>query len=132
MREILFRGKDIETRKWVYGYYVCFNGKEHRIYSGYAETDCGNYYPDFYRVIPETVEQYTGLTDKNGNNKIFEGDILIRGFDKYLVKWNKSQCRWSIYINNYEVMGFNEDTINYFEVIGNIHDNPELLKGGME
>ena len=81
MREILFRGKTpsddeyIDDGEWVEGYYTCFNGKEHRIYSGYSETDCGDYYPDWCEVIPETVGECSFVPDKNGKN-MFEGDIV--------------------------------------------------------
>lgn len=56
MIDILFKGKRVDNEEWVYGYYVCLNGIKHLIYSGYAETDCGDYYPDSYEVSPETVE----------------------------------------------------------------------------
>lgn len=156
MREILFRGKTpsqderFDDGEWVEGFYTRFNEKEHRIYSGYAETDCGDYYPDWCNVRPETVGQYTGLTDKNGK-RIFEGDIIR--FQKF-----KDEPLWIgvvVYENclyiakgvmplSYEkregekaakhgfevqVSGINKSTI---EVIGNIHDNPELMKGGAE
>ena len=124
MREILFRGKKIDNDEWTYGFYF-----EHSIdgqkdsYIKYQTFDEGFITNE---VVADTVGQYTGLTDKNGN-KIFEGDILLKGFEKVLVKWNANQCRWGIYSNNYEICGFNESTQGYFEVIGNIYDNSELL-----
>ena len=94
--------------------------------------------------MPETVGQYTGLTDKNGK-KIFEGDI-----GKYKqtdgAKWNGRpiMCTGKV-IYNTKTASFAVDSIDEigsknfdyfpikdFEVIGNIHDNPELLKGGAE
>ena len=125
MREILFRGKKIDNDEWTYGFYF-----EHSIdgqkdsYIKYQTFDEGFVTNE---VVADTVGQYTGLTDKNGK-KIFEGDILLKGFEKVLVKWNANQCRWGIYSNNYEICGFNESTQGYFEVIGNIYDNSELLE----
>lgn len=75
MSKNYFRAKDIETEKLVVGFYVCLNGHKHRIYSGYAEVDCGDYYPDFYDVIPETVSQFTDEYDVQGN-EICEHDIV--------------------------------------------------------
>lgn len=148
MREIIFRGKRIDNGEWVEGFYTCFNGKEHRIYSGYAETDCGDYYPDWDNIDPETIGEYTGLTDSNGK-KIFEGDIIKSGSYEFLVSHGK--CGGCDNTDNYGYIGFhlepaNEETKLYMgyglrddicyyteaEVIGNIHDNPELLKGGEE
>lgn len=142
MREILFRGKTpsqdehFDDGEWVQGFYTCFNGKEHRIYNRYAETDCGDYYPDWFNVRPETVGQYTGCADKNGK-KIFEGDIIktdkfSEPSKQYIIKYDLQfgafiDCdRYNLYF-----VTFDGDTDD-FEVIGNIHDNPELLKGGAE
>ena len=124
-REILFRGKRVDNGNWIEGYFVLLainEGLKHAIYTG---ADEGRFI--LFEVIPDTVGQFTGLCDKNGK-KIFEGDSLLKGFEKVSVKWNGNQCRWGIYSNNYEICGFNEGTQGYFEVVGNIYDNPELLE----
>ena len=124
MREILFRGKKIDNDEWTYGFYFehSIDGQKYS-YIKYQTFDEGFVTNE---VVADTVGQFTGLCDKNGK-KIFEDDILLKGFEKVLVKWNANQCRWGIYSNNYEICGFNESTQGYFEVIGNIYDNSELL-----
>ena len=124
MREILFRGK--ASTEWVYGDLRHLN--DGRV----AVRKDGEIYP--YEVIPETVGQYTGLTDKNGK-KIFEGDIVYckSRLDNanMVVIFECGQFRMVLSENyrNYQTnSGFYD--INCFdkEVIGNIHDNPELLR----
>ena len=134
MREILFRGIDEGTKEWVYGYYYESQkpsdfGGERRYYIFDDKTISK------YNVLPETIGQYTGLTDKNGK-KIFEGDIIefedMLGiinfnFGCYCVKTNKPD--WKARNNPAIDIIFNEYP-NAIKIIGNIHDNPELLKGG--
>ena len=152
MRDILFRGKTprqdehFDDGEWVEGFYTRFNEKEHRIYSGYAETDCGDYYPDWYNVRPETVGQYTGLTDKNGK-KVFEGDIVKCTDTTYYYSLTtvvifgnpNGEYNWGFQLKRISGASANTDILLWFdmedvgacaEVVGNIHDNPELLKGG--
>ena len=130
MREILFRGKRVATATFVYGCYLLFYNRNHSIVN-----DIGNFW-----VIPETVGQFTGLTDKNGK-KIFEGDI-VKHFNRSddpsafvigKIFWNDKKCRWS---RTTDKPGFVPEvwksSAEHYEVIGNIHDNPELLEGGVE
>lgn len=135
MIEILFRAKRTDNGGWIEGFYTCFNGDEHRIYTGYSETDCGDYYPDWFNVLPETVGQFTGLTDKNGK-LIFEGDIVDVEYDIQYVGVTAER------IGLFEVVFYDGcfmkdrpgDGMYHFipsdrcEVVGNIHDNPELLE----
>ena len=121
MREILFRGKK-QNGEWLQGDLVNY-GDKILIFSENAQNS-----PDYYEVEPETVGQFTGVTDKNGV-KIFEGDILIQ----VLYKENYYSC--VKYIDNgFYSVGINGITsINILKsqgkiVIGNIHENPELLK----
>lgn len=124
MREILFRGKRVDNGELVVGNSVLFFKDTTKIYGELT------YWREI-EVIPETVGQYTGLTDKNGE-KIFEGDIIAKGFERYEVKWNAEQMRWGIYSDNYEVAGFTKFSEPYFEVIGNLYDNPKLLRSENE
>lgn len=140
MREIFFRARTIsedeymDSGEWVEGFYTCFNGDEHRIYTGYAETDCGDYYPDWFNVIPETLGQYTGLT-ANGT-KIFEGDI-VKAQDEILGspfcygitgKVVYDECAFFLEPKNPIDSLRLYDECAVYEIIGNIYDNPELLE----
>ena len=138
MKEILFRGKCVDMGYWVEGFYVylygCKGHKSHRIYTGYAETDCGVYYPDWCEVDTTTVGQYTGLTDKNGK-KIFEGDI-VQYYGTYalevFIENGHTKIRWFDTVTKSKCtelfFGHDEEALGEVEVIGNIHDNPELLE----
>lgn len=119
---------------WQKGFYCVFNGKSHRIYTGYAETDCGDYYPDYFTVDPDTVGQCIGLTDKNGA-KIFEGDIVNYNgtVHKVVFETRGENAYFGIEINNIETWGFClEVPAKLMNVIGNIYDNPELLRSDTE
>lgn len=140
MREICYRGrciKDDDMYGWVQGYYVCLEDiwkkrKTHRIYNGFAECDCGEFYADYYEVDPETVGQFTGLVDKNGK-RIYEGDIICFRGKEWVgyeeVFWCKSDFQWRL--RNKHISGGSRelelDDEEWGEVVGNIHDNPELL-----
>lgn len=111
-REILFRGKRTDNGQWVEGYLS--SSKTIGVISS-----VGNY--DECIIDPSKVCQYTGLTDKNGN-RIFEGDI---------VKWDEKEwgCPFFETVTwNYELFGIRKHDWKHFcEVVGNVHDNPELL-----
>lgn len=129
MREILFRGKRKSNGEWVYGNYcgaeyLTNEGIEHLIIEVPRSGSSA-------QVILETVGQYTGLTDKNGK-KIFEGDILSY-IEKIETRSKGKETLKGIYEVKFEYCGFSPlDCLacNHLEIIGNIHDNPELLKGG--
>lgn len=133
MREILFRGKRTDTKEWVEGFYVHFvdswkNCETHRIYLKSAETDCGDYYPDWYEVDPETVGQFTGLTDKNGK-KIFEGDIIKRTFEHIGTQY--AEIGWAEKYASFKICPYKDwqyTDIKDCEKVGNIYDNPEYWK----
>lgn len=122
-RDIVFRGKSIDNGEWVEGT-IHFNGKyilsnKHR-----------NNYHEWVEIIPETVGQYTGMADKNGTN-IFEGDIVRESFKGhgriYHVFWDDDYFAFRA---KGEDITYQLDEISpsHCEVIGNIHDNKELLK----
>jgi uncharacterized phage protein (TIGR01671 family) len=135
MREILFRGKNTVTGRWEYGS-LCYSfcGGEPKPYPQIHYTN-GN---DFERVDPATVGQYIGLTDKNGK-QIFEGDIIRTTFPdcSAVVTWDTTCARFIGYTLEAErclvyVGRVDKYDKSAVEVIGNIHDNPELLEGTAE
>ena len=130
MREILFRGKK-KDGEWVEGDLLHWN-KFYCIVEWDAKVEDINVAN--MRVIPETVGQFTGLKDKNGI-KIFEGDI-VKAWSGGLVAIGKVVQRtdglWIIY-PAYQKQNFwglipNDKGETTVEIIGNIHDNPELLE----
>ena len=146
MREVLFRGKRKDTYEWIEGAY-CFDGRKHYI----LEFTCEQIV-NWHEVYAETVGQFTGLCDKNGK-RIFEGDLLKvvsmlddKKFQFCVVGYGCFQPYGSHGI--YEMVGFYlywvSDTEQYQKYpnldfwlkvreavcIGNIHENPDFLKGG--
>ena len=147
MREILFRGKRMDDGEWVEGYLVKAVGGECMILPVTTEHCGGAEFSEGYHCDPTTVGQYTGLKYKNGK-RIFEGD-MIKPFDdevdKMVVEFHHGQFLLCLYgYRGYMAEYGWEEEGNYgcfeaeplssygddIEVIGNIHDNPELLKGG--
>lgn len=128
MRAIKFRGKCAKDSRykgeWVYGGLLQCE-KSDDVLIVYSITDTCSC---TYHVDPTTVGQFTGRYDKKGN-EIYDGDIL-QDDDKrrYQVTWDIQLSRWSlVYGSAYYSM---TEVEIHFQVIGNIHDNPELLKGG--
>ena len=126
MREILFRGKRTDNGEWETGSLVIIRDgcSDKKVFL--ADKMTGYHTP----VIPETVGQYTGLTDKNGV-RIFEGDIVsLVKHDGLIYKVVYVPCRYEL-VNSKGVNCFVLDIYKSenIEVIGNIHDNSELLGG---
>ena len=141
MREILFRGKQKEyPGEWIEGMFTIgkFAGKEYHAIERREKRIIACDYEwtmQPYEVIPETVGQYTGLTDKNGK-KIFEGDIIAGA-----VTWQEQRKNGIVTFRDgsFGLIWYRGKVEQFtpftsmcnveYEVIGNIHDNPELLKG---
>ena len=144
MREILFRGKQIDTGAWLEG--------------AFCMKDCDDPYGElvdrpsiikyeephsgyWFRVDPETVGQFTGLTDKNGK-KVFEGDIVkayviqntgmkVRKYtETYVVAYHPKYCYFYLKRKGNNLLFDGNWAYGVFieEVVCNIHDNPELLE----
>lgn len=134
MREILFRGKRTDNGEWVKGFYVCIPDTHYIMTGKFDSLTNGIINSEAYKVDPSTIGQFTGLTDKNGV-KIFEGDIIE--FDhpyngKSIHAVVQDGCGWNLsnfYASCFDYPGcaFSEGT-KYMTVIGNVHDNPELLE----
>ena len=139
-REILFRGKSIGTDEWLYGHlfnYGLTAPSNVPCISVCVPTSWEEAY-NLYAVHPDTIGQYTGLKDKNGK-EIYDGDILSQGQDllgvacismRYGISVKKKTTTRSL-INFVLDSDFDTSVLSDVEVVGNIYDNPELMKGGL-
>ena len=139
MRDILFRGKRVENGEWVYGSLIKLRIGDFIVDEENTRplVGCGEYDFNFKSTVvkSDSVSEFTGLIDKN-DKKIFEGDIVI---DKYdcerfgfvgVVEYVKGRSAFEIVNKKHPDYVVNLGSrINSVKVIGNIHDNPELLKG---
>lgn len=125
----LFRGKRLSNGKWMQGNLLQYSDGTCCICHAVSRVN-------HYKVVSSTVGECTGLKDKNGK-LIFEGDIIKSWLGKILtVEFGQyydeeemhSGCGWYV-TGEYGTLSFDERWGGH-EIIGNIHDNPELLKGG--
>lgn len=131
MREIIFKGKRIDTGKWVEGDLIQnVDATKIREHESSIQRIAKS-----YEVDPDTISQYTGLTDKNGK-KMFEGDIIEAHFDELFPDLATTLIVvWSDYGWFGRDMEGNVDSLeqkwvsDFFEIIGNIHDNPLEVSG---
>ena len=142
MRDLIFRGQRCDNGEWVYGYLV----KKHDPLLGIAysfilvqemDHSCITGEPTilrsemtWFKVDPKSVGEFTGLTDKNGT-RIFEGDIVefrtrTSSFKPLYVQYHKETAQFVASIRS-GVRSYPMDATWEYEVIGNIHDNPELI-----
>lgn len=141
MREHLYKAKRTNWRElpkeewWVEGNLITNEKDETKAYIGYLFDVRNGVVEDFdiVEVIPETICEYTGLTDKNG--KRFEGYIFQASdgdyVQRYVISWNEDSLEWSAEcIGNPDgTLPLSEFKVGEIEVIGNIFDNFELLEG---
>ena len=130
-REILFKAKRLDNSEWVEGYYLNIAKINHFICTGKIKLDGalkGIIAPEMYAIDPDTLCQYTGLTDKNGQ-KIWENDIVELPDENVYFKceWEKDTARFVLNGDRFTV-DFDDYREYEVEVIGNIFDNADLLE----
>lgn len=132
MREILFKAKRIDNGEWVEGCYVTSDGKS------FICMDIVEHYCvialRWFEIDPETLCQFTGICDKNGN-RIWENDILMAHLDEsYPEDVTYETVEWGVAgwvgreANSIDRQYLDEFDTKYYEVVGNTFDNPELLQ----
>ena len=129
MREIKFRGKRIANGDWIYGDLI--HNNDQLLINPVFEYPYE--FPDDFdaNVHPSTVGQYTGLKDKHGK-EIYEGDIVRHNYYRFgngkgIVCYSAPNFALKYLNKNGVCNDFTWDEWELFEIIGNIHDNPELL-----
>lgn len=133
MREILFKAKRIEDDEWIEGYYQkrhnFLGNEEHLIFHVDGRTVW-----EYTEIVPETLCQFTGLCDKNGN-RIWENDILMTHLDEsYPEDATYETVEWGVAglvaheIGSMDRKYIDKFDLEHYEVVGNIFDNKELLQ----
>lgn len=130
MREILFKAKRVDNGEWVEGFYIkrydLLDNEEHFIFHSDSYTVW-----EYAGIDPETLCQFTGLTDKNGN-KIWENDIIQYGAFATVIKFGEhGNGSLGFYVDFAEETNYRKDFLHWAKkvvVIGNVFDNPELLQ----
>lgn len=132
MRTIKFRGYNAKNKEWLYGCYLINRGEHFICPDGEQPHD--KTWEDF-QIDPESVGQFTGLHDKNGK-EIYEGDIVHCSFGHIGPEFTGTVTYAD---GEYVILDVDEEYMlprdygeKHIEVIGNIHNNPELMKGGEE
>lgn len=137
MREIKFRGQRTLTKQWVYGNLMIKREESPipettELYTQHYIVPISglDYYE--YEVDPSTIGQYTGLKDINGK-EIYEGDMLICENFIVIVRWNEELATFAVQFSFEGKIGnMSLGEWKNMEIIGSIHDNPQLLEGGEE
>ena len=132
MREIIFRARRKDNGEWAYGFPFVGETSSYILYAKMSSGSGSMFFEfDGEEVFPETVGQYTGLKDKNGK-RIFEGDILLLDDIKGLVNYGTG-C-FCVELPGPDYLYRNNPAIDMvlneypgLEIIGNAHDNPEII-----
>jgi len=122
MRKIKFRGRKIDKDEWVYGYLVK-DSEDKNLYEIISYSNLRSNTVEWSQIRPESEGQYTGIKDKNGK-EIYEGDIISRCGYKNFHKLVEDIRDFYSNVNDYEF----PINLEEYEIIGNIYENPELLK----